>query len=52
MDKKTYASVLAILDYLMADEIKHYEEARRPKDHIYHHIKQLADWADEVAKDY
>jgi hypothetical protein len=52
MDKKTYRSVVAILDYSMQDEQRHWEEARKPKAHIYHHFKQLSDWADEVAKEY
>jgi hypothetical protein len=52
MDKKTYRSVLAILAYLMPEEKRHWEEAGRPKDHIYLHVKRLDDWCTEVAKDY
>jgi len=51
MDKKTYKSVLTVLDYLK-DEKKHWEENDKPKDHIYTHIQKLSHWADEVAKDY
>ncbi len=52
MDEKTYESVLAIIENLWRDEKKHWQECGWPKNHIYRHVKQLADWADEVAKDY
>ena len=43
MDEKTYASVLEILDFLH-DEKKNWEEQDKPKNHIYPHIKRVADW--------
>jgi hypothetical protein len=52
MDEKTYESVRAVVEYLLHDEKRDWEESGKPKGHIYTHIKRLADWADEAAKDY
>jgi len=52
MDEPTYRSVLVILDYLVAEEERHWEECGKPKKHIYIHLARLIQWADEVAKDY
>ena len=52
MDKETYNSLAVVLEYLLADERKHWQELGRPKDHIYIHVRRLMAWADEVRKDY
>ena len=52
MDNETYNSLCAVLDYLIPAEKRHWEEAGRPKQHIYLHLKQVDDWCTEVAKDY
>jgi len=52
MNAQTYRSVLAILAYLMPEERRHWEEDGKPKNHIYHHVRRLMEWVDEVAKDY
>lgn len=52
MNEKTYRSLLIVLDYLMPEERRHWQELGRPKEHVYRHLRQLRDWADEVAKEY
>jgi hypothetical protein len=52
MDNETYNSLCAVLDYLMPEEKRHWEEMGKPDDHIYLDVRRVDDWADEVAKDY
>ena len=52
MNAQTYRSLLAILAYLMPEERRHWEEDGKPNNHIYHHVRRLVEWADEVAKEY
>ena len=52
MNEETYRSLLAVLAYLMPEEQKHWEESDKPPVHIYHHIKRLMEWTDEVSKEY
>lgn len=53
MDRKTYHALKRLLNYVMDDERKHWEEDDEPPvGHIYLDILALDDWAQEVAKDY
>lgn len=46
-DKKTISALESILFYLQAEEKKHWQESGRPKEHIYHSIKELANFLDK-----
>ena len=50
MDEKTKHSLEAIVDYLFADEERHWLEAGRPARHIFHDIMRLTAWLDECAR--
>jgi hypothetical protein len=54
MDEKNYRALLDVIAYLLLlpEEKKHWEGTGKSPAQIYASIKQLADWADEVAKDY
>ncbi len=53
MNNRTYSALRRLLDYVMEDERKSWEEAGEPPiGHIYLDILALDDWAQEVAKDY
>jgi hypothetical protein len=49
MDKKTKASVQELVDYLYADEMRHWQESDRPALHIFHDITRVAEWLDKAA---
>ena len=40
--RKLYADLCEVVNYLHADERKHWEEAQRPANHMYHHIHRVA----------
>lgn len=48
MTKELYASLCEIVNYLHADERKHWEEAEKPAVHIYHDVHRVAKWLDTI----
>jgi hypothetical protein len=52
MNDETFNSLCAVLDYLMPEEERHWEEMGKPDDHIFLHVRRVDNWATEVAKDY
>jgi hypothetical protein len=45
MDDKTRASLRQIIDYLYADEERHWMEAEEPESgHIFHDITRVTEW--------
>jgi hypothetical protein len=52
MDKKTYNSLEAVIEYLYKDELDDYDVAGKPDDHIFNHIAQVDEWIQEAAKEY
>lgn len=51
MDRKVYASLRRVVNYLHADERKHWEESGNPKEHIYYDIHRLAEWLDDNSRE-
>ena len=49
MDKETQMSLHQIVEYLYADEEKHWEENNRPFRHIFHDILRVSSWLDATA---
>ena len=45
MDKRTLNSLLRIIDYVMPEEEKHWDEAERPRKHVYHDLMRVRSWA-------
>jgi hypothetical protein len=51
MDGTTYSSLLAILDYLYADEEKHWMESGEPETgHIFNDITKVTKWLNAARK--
>lgn len=44
MDKETRGSLNEIINYLHADERRHWEELDKPAHHIFHDIERVVDW--------
>ena len=44
MNQSELNALTKVVDYLWSDESKHYEQEDKPKDHIFHYIKILADY--------
>lgn len=52
---EVYESLSALIEYASPDERKHWEEAGRPRDHIFLDLERIAAWLDEeraYLKDY
>lgn len=52
MDKKTYESLKAVIDYLYSDEKEHWEENDKPIGHVFVDVKRLEKYARKIAKNY
>lgn len=52
IDDATFESMEAVVDYLLETERKHWQEAGRPRRHIYRHVKQLAEAAKALRPHY
>jgi hypothetical protein len=51
MDNKTRKSLRQIIDYLYADEERHWMESDMPEaGHIFHDITRLTKWLDSAAQ--
>jgi hypothetical protein len=51
MDNKTQMRLRRIINYLYADEERHWQEAGEPNtNHIFHDIIRLAEWLDKAAR--
>jgi hypothetical protein len=42
IDDATFESMAAVVDYLLEAERRHWQEAGRPRRHIYRDVRQLA----------
>jgi hypothetical protein len=45
MPDETLQSLLRVLDYILPDEMKHWDGNNRPHNHIFPDIKRVSDWA-------
>ena len=45
MDKRTLNSLLRVIDYMTPEERKHWEEAEKPRNHIYRDLMRVRSWA-------
>lgn len=46
LDKYTIEAIDDIINYMYDDESKNYEEADKPKGHIFERVQLVADWLD------
>ena len=52
MTNEIYHSLKQLLDYCEPEEFKSWEENGYPQNHIFHNIRNLREYLDEIAKDF
>jgi len=50
MDEKTLLSLVVIVDYLWYEELMDFEDAGKPADHIFRHLKRVGDFIKSQVK--
>ena len=49
MDKKIERSLERIIQYLFWEEIRHWEELGKPRDHIFTDVRRVDRWLDKAS---
>jgi hypothetical protein len=48
LNESTRAALEAVLEYMMPAEQRDFEEAGRPKEHIFRRLQELASWLEQA----